>query len=104
VHATSALSDRVLTVHDDGKVSLVSSGLEVLASQPALRSSGTVLESWVFPTETCGFVSSVVGDAVVLVLGKTEDTTWICAVSVSEDALAVIGDVELAGVQASVSR
>lgn len=98
-----AIIDRVLVVHEDGKISLVSSELKVLATSPP-RSTGTVLESWLFPASTCTFISSAVGEAVALVLTKKEDVARVSLAAVSaEDSLGVLGDVELAGVVASVS-
>lgn len=91
-------------MHEDGKVSLVSSGLKVLATA-TLRPASTALESWLFPASACTFISSAIGEAVVLVLAKSEEVARVALVIVSaEDSLGVAGDVELTGITASVSK
>ena len=96
--------DRIIVVHENGKVLLVSSELKVLATV-RLRSTGTALESWLFSTSACTFISSAVGEAVTLVLTQNEEVARVSLVAVSaENSLGVVGDVELTGVVASVRR
>ncbi|KAG8688507.1 hypothetical protein FRC11_005316, partial [Ceratobasidium sp. 423] len=102
IHACAAVPDRILVIHEDGRVSLVSSDLQTVTAQPPLRSSGTVLESWVYSTAECGWISFEPGAAVALLLIKDEDRTWLSAAAVtSEDVFSTIGSVELDGVEAS---
>ncbi|ELU39688.1 hypothetical protein AG1IA_06280 [Rhizoctonia solani AG-1 IA] len=105
IHPCAVLPDRVLVVHEHGGVSLVSSNLQTTTYQTSQRPTGSVLESWVYSTAECGWVSSVLGVAVVLMLIKDDEKVWLSAVAVtSEDTFNNAGLVELEGVIASVSR
>ncbi|KAG8707656.1 hypothetical protein FRC09_001678 [Ceratobasidium sp. 395] len=94
-------SDRVAVVHEDGTVSLISPGLDILGSQSATTPLESVFESWVFRAKDCAFVSPSVGDAVLLLLGKTQQEFWLCAFAVKEDGVEVIGTTQLEGVEVS---
>ncbi|KAF8603448.1 hypothetical protein BDV93DRAFT_606735 [Ceratobasidium sp. AG-I] len=101
IHCSPALMDRIVVVHENGKVSLVSSELNILATARP-RSVGTVLESWLFLASACTFISSAVGEVVALLLAQVEDVARVSLVVVSaEDSLGVVGDVELTGMVAS---
>ncbi|KAF8709330.1 MoeA C-terminal region (domain IV), partial [Rhizoctonia solani] len=102
IHPCAVLPDRVLVVHEHGGVSLVSSNLQTTTYQTSQRPTGSVLESWVYSTAGCGWVSSVLGVAVVLMLIKDDEKVWLSAVAVtSEDTFNNAGLVELEGVIAS---
>ncbi|CAE6445603.1 unnamed protein product [Rhizoctonia solani] len=102
IHACAVVPDRVLVVHEDGGVSLVSSDLQTVTAQPPFRPTGRVLESWVHSIAECGWISSALGVAVVLLLVKEDEKVWLGAVAVtSEDTFNVVGSVELTGVAAS---
>ncbi|KAH7344102.1 hypothetical protein B0J17DRAFT_714240 [Rhizoctonia solani] len=102
IHACAAVPDRVLVVHEDGEVSLVSSDLKTVTAQPPLGPTGRVLESWVYSTAECGWVSSALGVVVVLLLVKEDEKAWLGVVAVTAgDTFSVVGSVELAGVAAS---
>ncbi|KAG8763518.1 hypothetical protein FRC12_008518, partial [Ceratobasidium sp. 428] len=94
-------SDRVAVVHEDGTVSFVSPGLDILGSRSAPTAFDSVFESWVFRAKSCAFVSPSVGDAVVLLLGKIQQEVWLCAFAVKEDGVEVIGTTPLEGVEVS---
>ncbi|CUA77897.1 hypothetical protein RSOLAG22IIIB_06849 [Rhizoctonia solani] len=103
IRASAALPDRVLIVHEDGGISLVSSDLQTVAAHPPIRSTRSgVIESWVYSITECGWVSSTLGAAVVLSLVKEDEQAWLSAVIVtSEDTFNLVGSVELDGVVAS---
>ncbi|CAE6365977.1 unnamed protein product [Rhizoctonia solani] len=92
----------VLVVHQHGGVSLVSSDLQTVNYQTSQPPTGSVLESWVYSTTECGWVSSALGAAVVLELIKVDEKVWFSAVAVtSEDVFNNVGFVELNQVVAS---
>ncbi|KAF8759526.1 MoeA C-terminal region (domain IV) [Rhizoctonia solani] len=100
--APNSILPLVLVVHEHGGVSLVSSNLQTTTYQTSQRPTGSVLESWVYSTAECGWVSSVLGVAVVLMLIKDDEKVWLSAVAVtSEDTFNNAGLVELEGVIAS---
>ncbi|KAG8740628.1 hypothetical protein FRC10_004086 [Ceratobasidium sp. 414] len=99
IHAAPG-SDHVVVVHEDGSVSLVSTGLEVVWTRSAPRSLEGVLESWVFCAETCAFALAPAGGAVILVLGKTQDSTWLFGFVERGGQVEVVGEVELVDVDA----
>ncbi|KAG9127735.1 hypothetical protein FRC07_010347 [Ceratobasidium sp. 392] len=94
-------SDRVVVVHEDGAISVVSTSLDVLVSQSAPKASEDVLESWVFRTEECAFVSQSVGECIVMVLGKVRQEVWLCFFGLRDDGVEAIGCVLLDRVDAS---
>ncbi|KAG8763385.1 hypothetical protein FRC12_008572 [Ceratobasidium sp. 428] len=91
-------SDRAAVVHEDGTVSLVSSALDIVGSQSATTTFESLFESWVFRAKDCAFISPSAGDAVVLLLGKTQREFWLCAFAIKEDGVEVIGATPLEGV------
>ncbi|KAG9077500.1 hypothetical protein FS749_010605 [Ceratobasidium sp. UAMH 11750] len=97
---TAPGSDQVVVVHGDASVSLVSAGLEVVPTRSAPRSLESVLESWVFPCETCGFASALVGGSVVLVFGRVDGSAWLFGFIVKDGEIEVVGEVELGDVDA----
>ncbi|CAE7208021.1 unnamed protein product [Rhizoctonia solani] len=102
MHACAALPDRVLVVHEDGGVSLVSSDLQTVATQPPIRPTCSVLESWVHSIAECGWISSALGVAVVSLLVKKDEKLWLnAAVVTPENTFSIIGSIELDGIIAS---
>ncbi|CAE6422526.1 unnamed protein product [Rhizoctonia solani] len=92
----------VLVVHEDGRVSLVSSDLQTVAAQPPVRPAGSVLESWVYSVAECSWISSTFGVVVVLSLVKEDEKVWSTAAVVTiEDTFSLVGSVELDGIVAS---
>ncbi|KAJ1308334.1 hypothetical protein OPQ81_004044 [Rhizoctonia solani] len=102
IHACADVLDRVLVVHENGGVSLVSSDLQIVTAQPLPRPTGTVLESWVYSTAKSGWISSTLGAVVVLLLVKDEEKAWLSAlVMTSEDTFKVVSSIELDGIVSS---
>ncbi|CAE6396633.1 unnamed protein product [Rhizoctonia solani] len=102
VHATAAVPDRVLVVHEHGGISLVSSNFQTVTYQASQRPTGSVLDSWVYSTAECGWASSVLGAAVAVVLIKDDEKVWLSVVAVTlEDVFNNVGFVELNGITAS---